>query len=545
LLLLVSSSSVSLFAQVIEAGGGTSSLYQAGGGSITVHAPNYDLTMGAGTIDGHFLEGMQLVKAAPHGGKYIFGDARIPFELPTDIFDTSHFILARGVGLNTFHANSDIFAFAGATATDYNSPLFDGAKAADAAGIFFLKKNINPHWQFFSDTVASKQVTQIEAVKWEPLPKLDVGFSGGVGANQPYGAGSVNFSRHWIDADAAYIGAGQQFHRVVVDSPLVAEPDRENVLITLKPFDSITMTGAHQNFLVPQYPSAENVRSSVDQGTAAVQIYKVLLNGALYHSTYQDESNHAVSVSAARDFMQRFHLMANYLASRPLHATPTNGFISTFSEMVTSRLTVNESLTTSGGHTGVTFGGQLLSNVVTINADYQTFYVPAQNNKPFEQALVLDVKMNLFRGLTLHGASFVDPTGHLRYTADANTVMARGMSQQSSNGHLSMDSAIMRGCVTDTDGNPVEGAAVKIDQKLIYTDSNGCFFVREGKPRTHTLEVVLTEFLAGGNWVVVSAPRTIVSIPEKQNAETSIKVVVKRARTVDSASGVVVTHPGI
>ena len=136
------------------------------------------------------------------------------------------------------------------------------------------------------------------------------------------------------------------------------------------------------------------MRSSVDQGSVGLTIFKTLLGGTIYHSTYQNQSNHSVSLFATRDFSQRLHLTANYLASRPKHSAPTNSFISTFSETLSSRLAVTEGITTSGGHTGVTFGGQFLSNFVTVNADYQTFYVPANNKSPFEQALVLDVRMN-------------------------------------------------------------------------------------------------------------------------------------------------------
>ena len=69
-------SSDDLQAQVFEVGGGNSSLYQAGGGSVTIHAPSYDFSIGAGTVDGHLLEGARMIKATPHG-TYIFGDERI------------------------------------------------------------------------------------------------------------------------------------------------------------------------------------------------------------------------------------------------------------------------------------------------------------------------------------------------------------------------------------------------------------------------------------------------------------------------------------
>ena len=39
-------------AQVFELNGGSSSLYDAAGGSFSVHAPGYDATLGAGMVNG-------------------------------------------------------------------------------------------------------------------------------------------------------------------------------------------------------------------------------------------------------------------------------------------------------------------------------------------------------------------------------------------------------------------------------------------------------------------------------------------------------------
>jgi hypothetical protein len=536
LLFLVLFLHASLLGQAFELSGGTSTLYQAGGGSITVHAPSYDLTLGAGIIDGHIFEGAQLIKATPNS-KYIFGDNRISFRLPTDIFDSSHFLFARGIGMSTTRSKTDILAFVGATATDYNSPLFDGAKINDPAGILFLKKIPNSRWQIFSDTIISKSQTQIAAVQWSPLPKLDLALAAGVGANQPYAAASMNLSRTWIDLQAAYIRAGQQFHRVELVSPLFAEPDRANLQVTIRPLNFITLSGAHQNFLVPQFPSTTNVRSSVDQGSAGIRVLGTLLNGSIYHSTYLTESNHAVSLSATHEFADRFRIMANYLASRPKNSASTDSFISTFTEKLTSRLSLTENLTTSGGHSGVNFGGQFLSNVMTISADYQTVYVPAKNSSPFEQALVLDVKLNLLGRLNLHGSTFVDATGHLRHTVDASTIMSRGQPASVASEYASVGNAVMRGCFVDSSGHEIEGAALLIDKKLLYTDSNGCFLVREHKPRTHTLQVVPLEFLASGNWSVVSAPSNITSSQEQGRGDMQIIVVMHHMQVTVSTMG--------
>ena len=135
-------------------------------------------------------------------------------------------------------------------------------------------------------------------------------------------------------------------------SPIFAEPDRGNLLVTVRPLSFLTFTGGHQNFLVPQYPSSNNVRSSVDQGSAGLSVFATSLNAAVYRSTYENSSNHAISLSVARNFTPRLQVMANYLASRPRDSAAQNSFISTFTEVLTSRLSVNEVVTTAGGNTG-------------------------------------------------------------------------------------------------------------------------------------------------------------------------------------------------
>jgi hypothetical protein len=196
--------------------------------------------------------------------------------------------------------------------------------------------------------------------------------------------------------------------------------------------------------------------------------------------------------------------------------------------VISSRLSVDETITTSRGQTGITFGGQFLSNFLSFGADYQTFYVPADSTGAFQQSLVANATMNLFNRVSLHGESFVDPTGHLLYTVAAHAYMWHGQENGPMVEHVNMEPAIMRGCVLDQRGMKIEGAALLIDKKLVYTDSSGCFFVREHRPRTHALQIILTQFLASGNWNVISAPSSITSTMDRDNVEIPIVVVLSR-----------------
>jgi hypothetical protein len=517
-----------LHSQVFEVGGGASSLYQAQGGTLAAHGPSYDASIGAGIVAGKFVGGANLTKMVGRS-TYILGDDYIRFQLPTDIFDTSHYLVAQGAGVKTTLGSTKIFAFAGATSTEFNSPLFEGARAENPAGIVFLSKRLAPSLEASSKMVFSRQTTAIQSLEWQPAEKLKLAVSGGVGANQPYGAASLEFSRPWIDLKAAYIEAGSQFHRVAVETPLLSEPDRENVQVTVRPAKFISFSGGRQNFLTPLSNSQTNVRSSIDQVSGNLEVEGTGLTASLYHSTYLGESNNSTAYTVGRDFFSRVHTTASYLESRPNDAPRTRSFVANFSEVLSPRWNVNEVVNRSQGQTTVSFGGGFLSNLFSISADYETYYIPQRNSSPFEQALILDVQMHLFRGITLHGATFVAPDGSLRYTADAHALLARdgmirGSNEEDTLERAAMGTMLLRGRVIDTKGNPIAGAALMLDQLVVYTNDDGLFYVRERKPHTHQLKVLVDRFLGGGVYRVISAPATTRSGYEENTPEIEVIV---------------------
>jgi hypothetical protein len=149
------------------------------------------------------------------------------------------------------------------------------------------------------------------------------------------------------------------------------------------------------------------------------------------------------------------------------------------------------------------------------------------------QALIIDLQIHLFHGVTLHGGSFLAPDGSLRYTADATGIMTRettggGGSAQ----HYSIGSSILRGRVMDSKGQPVEGAALLIDSVPVFTDSDGRFFLRERRPHTHKLQVLPDKFLNGGTYEVESAPATVKAT--KNAAEPETLIIVRRVAESDT-----------
>jgi hypothetical protein len=536
LFLLIAIAAPGLYGQVFELNGGTSTLYQAQGGTLAAHGASYDASMGAGVVAGKLVGGMTLSRA---WGKstLIGGSDYIPFVLPTDVFDTSHFLIGLGAGIQTKVHDTDIFAFAGATSNQFDSPFFQGARAEDPAGILFLKKQLMDHLKATSSEVFSRQITAIQGLEWTPVKNLQVSASAGVGGNQPYGAAGLVYGQRWLDMKAEYVEAGSQFHRVALDAPLTSEPDRENVNVTVRPASFLSFSAGRNNYLSPLAGTQTNVRSDVNDVSGSVRLLGTGVSASYYHSSFEGNSNDATAYTADRSIFSLLHATSSYLESRPNDAPVTRSFVTNLTEILTPRLNVSELISRSQGQTTVSFGGGLLSNVMSITADYQTYYVPERNSAPFEQALIVDVTLHLFRGISLHGGTFVAPDGSLKYTADTHAVEAREGSSGAAGPvdtglvRASIGSMLLRGRVLDTEGHPIAGAALMIDNLLVYTDDDGFYYVRERKEHTHQLRVMVNQFLNGGTYRVVSAPETIRDTYDKNEPETVVVV----AKVVETA----------
>ncbi|HLK33238.1 MAG TPA: hypothetical protein VKT29_09125 [Terriglobales bacterium] len=205
--------------QLITVGGGSSDLYDAQGASIQVQSGNYQGYLGAGSLGGSFLLG-SYASAKMRSGTLTLGDDPITLDLPTDIFESSQYLLARGASFSAHRKGYDIMAFGGATALGGGTPFFQAASAETPAGMLFLDTAASDRLHFYSREVFSNQQTAINGFTFRMRPSLTLGAAGGVGSNQPYLASSLDLKLDWLDVKAAYIDAGDRFRRVTVQQPL-------------------------------------------------------------------------------------------------------------------------------------------------------------------------------------------------------------------------------------------------------------------------------------------------------------------------------------
>jgi hypothetical protein len=522
-------------AQIYTLNGGASTLYQAQGGSFSIRSPRLDAMVGAGMLDGHFYDGARLIR--PFGRyKLAAGDNVMHFELPTDVFGTGAYFYTRGISLERALKRGAMSVFAGETAESYQTPLFEASKGDHAAGAFFFHDRLTPHINFISDTIVSTKSTSIQSIDWSPREKTDFALSAGMGANQPYAAASVSVKRPIYDVMASYIQAGSQFRRIAVEQPLTAEPDRGNIVVNLRPTRFLSFSGGRQDYLMPEDESlnAQETRSTVNSLSANLNVFKTSLSASWFESEYEQNQNVSEAFTASRAITRRIHFMGDYLVSHEKDQPSFSSLIGDFEETLSPRWTVGEIVTHADGQTSVSFGGSFLSNFLEASANYQTYYIPALGNKPFEQALIVDLQVHLMQGLTLHAGSFVSPDGKLEYTADFTKIMSRDPASKGTVQNVSLDNSMIEGHVVDTSGNPVPGAALQLDKMTVYADQAGHFFVREHTPHTHQFSVLTDQFLDGGNYSLVSAPPTVRGA--RGEAGDEITVVVRRSGNVAAAT---------
>jgi len=505
-----------LHAQYISVEAGASNLMPAQGGSISFEGPKFSSYLGAGNFGGIFGLGTY-VKTTIGSHQVTLGDQPILFDLPTDIFGTNHYFLTRGMGVTAKTGKANLFIFAGGTALARGAQFFQTAKMDSRAGMLFMDVPLSPKLHLYSKMVISRKLTSVEALDWHPRKWLQTGVAAGVGSNEPYFAATSDVERNWLSLKAGYISAGDQFRRVTAPSVYASELDRENILAVMKFSSGAVLTLGHQNFLQPQSadPSAPYLRASVNQAQGSFDAAQFRLGAGIFQSHSAVASNLAGNLSVARRITNSIDFGASYFRTLSGQIPPVSSLSTSIRKTLSPKLSLLQIVNYSEGRTNVLFGGSYVTNRFTVSVDYQTLYMPFLVN-PFSQGISISLRVRLFRSLQVNAQTFRSGDGHLRYTASGDTLLTTKFRAAGSNGEDSFKHLryTVRGHVQDQTGRPIEGAAIRIGEQLVFTSEDGKFFVRRNKAGNLTLEVVLTEFLNSTPFHLVLAPSSVRVFPE-------------------------------
>jgi hypothetical protein len=515
-------------AQVFRLQGGASTLLSAEGGSVEFKAPNYDGSLGLGFYNGKVQFGAE-TRYLFRGYTMLAGDDSVPFTLPTDVFDSSHYFSARGIGATRKDAKDTFYAFAGTTSTWFGTGFFNAAGSDDPVAIFFYERKLSRELKFFSRDIVSNRQTSLQGIEYHPNKWLKSAIMGGLGSNQPYFASSADVETEKLALKTSYTITGDNFRRITVISPVSSEVNKENVQLLYRPNEFVSITTGHENILEPVEPRGPMQQASVNQISSDFHIERFYFGTGLFSSNASGRSTQGTNLYLGRRIGQRLEVNTNYFRSKPQAGETQTILAGTVRENFSSRFSFLQLISRTAGQTTFAFGGDFTSNRLLLRADYQNVYLPFRPDRPFQQALALSVAVRVMGPLQITAASNVAPDGHLRYAFGASTYLyrLRGMVfNANSPDSFSIAKYVVQGIVKDDQGMPVEGAALHIGKAVAYTDSSGRFMVRFSKRGPFPLSLAPEEFINNGIYELVSAPTQVNA--ESEDRITDVEVTVRR-----------------
>ena len=412
-----------LAGQVFELQAGSSSLFRAHGGSLAVHGASYNGRVGLG-FDGVERElrlGLSL-ETPSRGLTWRLGDQFVPFILPTDLFNRSYQFPARGVGAAKETERSRLFVFGGATSTGFHTPFFQAAEAQTTTALLFYERQLGARLRLFSHNIVAQRRTSIQGLRWTPHQPLELALAGGLGSDEPFAAGSVELNAPRLELDASYGSARRAFRRLPAEGPSIAETDRENLRIRVKPHGSLSLTLSRHHYVSPTDTGPRPARSTVNGASIWLRLAGFHMNGSLHASESRFGRSRAHSVGVSRALFGRIQTGVSYFQTVPSSGTVIRTTVARFHETLSRRLSLTQLLTRSNGQTAVNWGGALTLSRLTVGVDYQTIFLPLApaGQSQFRQVVVVNVGMPLPRNVRLNAMTNVDPLGSLQYTGYVN-----------------------------------------------------------------------------------------------------------------------------
>ena len=522
--------------QVFKVQAGGSTLLDAEGGSVEFSAPNYAGTLGIGVHAGQFVFGAE-TKLKYRSSVLLFGDDSVPFNLPTDIFNPSHYFSARGAGLSRTNERQHLYVFGGSTATFLGAGFFNSATANDPVGIVFYDRKLTKSLRFISRDIASNRQTALEALEWSPLKQVTASLTGGVGSNQRYFASAVDVETNQLAVKTSYVATGTMFRRITVTSPFASEVNKGNIELLYRPGKFFSITTGHQDVLQPVTRNGPMQEAAVNEVVTSFHIEKFYFGAGLFQSHAALGDTQGTNLYVGRSIFDRFEVSTNYFASQPRNGSRSTIVSGLVRENLTHRFSLLQLVSHSNGQTTVAYGGGFTGNRLMLNVDYQNVYLPFRPDRPFEQALAFNAALRVFGPLQMTALSSVDPGGHIRYTFGLSTYLYHLGGMRSADGAppaaVRIAKYLVEGEVRDDKGNPVEGAALHIGRELAYSDSQGHLLARFSKPGPFALTLAPDEFTTPGLYELVSAPHEVKA--DVESRASNIKIVIRRVPTRQAA----------
>lgn len=349
-------------------------------------------------------------------------------------------LAARGISCRKKH----VMFFTGAVGKAYSAPFFSGSQALDfGAGISY-------DWKFAGvqtsgvAALAAGRKTLLESASWRRSHVALIG-SGGL-----------------LDSQIQFGGRGE-----LQAGTFSAAAGRDTYI-------------------------AEGQRATANSEGAALQLGRVGLHG----SAFQGRSNGETFGASLRAGL--LQVEANEFLAGSGHTLSVAVI-----QRLNQRWTIAEYITHAERSTAINFGGGYAGNVVAVSVQYQQQFFPFAA-VPFQKVLSVQLSLQLPRSASAHVDLQAVPGEGLKFAGYGSKYVSTGIEVAPGQRAGKIGGVEISGFVREESGMPVNGAAVKVGGKILYTDSSGRFAARFPKAGAQPVEVMPDEFIAPGNWQVVS-----------------------------------------
>jgi outer membrane protein OmpA-like peptidoglycan-associated protein len=508
---------------VVQLEGGGSSLVDGYGLTANVWRPGSDGWVGIGYLDG--LRIGAFLRTGVGKDTLRIGNDALQIRFPTDVFSGGRNLLVQGVSWTGGTSRGSYAVFGGASSSGIGAQSFQPTSVERPLGAIFVQRRVSPTVRLTGTAIVAERQTVIPGIEWQPRPDIVTSVVAGAGADRPYAASSLMFRRGRLGFKAQYAWNPQRFRRVSVPTPSQTETDRENVLLTYDLTPGFTVGVGRQNFVQDSSDANPPVRAAGNSIFAGGRLSEWRVTAGLYDSRSQGVANLSSYLALGHEVSPWLDAELYVLQSRPDGRPVTTTPLANLRWRVSSHVGLMQQVSYQGGRATVLFGANLATSVGEFGVDYQIVHQPFQPFQPFRSALNLTARLQL-GGYSTSFGTYVRPDGAVDYSASGRTFLYMG----SQTGAQPLQSGggigrfLVRGVVRDADGAPVEGAALDLGGQVVFTNSQGVFFLRDSRPRRLPLTVLLEEFLLPGRWSLEAAPSTVDAQPENRSSPVEVRL---------------------
>jgi hypothetical protein len=453
------------------------------------------------------------------------GDQELNTWLPTDEYGM-YSTIVRGASVYRHTKTSDLQAFVGSYGSEDRQPYLRSLTAVDShltaafVGHFVLSKKCE--LESFNSFGSSS--TSIQSVGWTPSPKWHLAAAAGLGSNHPYMATTAEYKGRELDLRASYTLASDQLRRQGISYDI--EPLGFNARAEIPLWRDTTLHLYHRRELmvVPKYLGYQ--RSSSVGTTNSAGFSTSFLGFRSSVSAYESTSNafagrnYSGVASITRTVLPRWRSTLSYLNS-----VTRQQDIMVYQDLnevrMNNHLALIHTFAHINGRNTNTFGGRWSSNLVSFSVDNQVYTsdVAARfGQKSVFQAWSFSIRFRTSHGTTAHLNSIIDPRGKTQmggYLSGLQYQHLDSYAQQRE--HVTFSKYVIKGRVVNEFSKGVWGIAVRIGREIVYSDTNGDFFLHVKDSKPLPLEVAVDSALQSATWKLESAPAVVHGVLENDS----------------------------